>query len=218
MKNLIIALISIFTLVSCTTEKKPEIQQIPVRDYGTQYNADLILIENYLKTHSVTVINNAGFPDDQDATFALVPSLDATSMWGSNSTTPKPSLLTKLVTANGVSQKIYYIKFRDGIGASATLNSVIRVVYDGGIINEPFISFDKSVNSGIILSLNNVISGWQQIIPEFKMGTITGTNQYADFGAGAMFLPSTLAYFNQSRAGIPSYSPLIFTVKLYNIL
>ena len=218
MKNLIIALISIFTLVSCTTEKKSEIQQIPVRDYATQYNADLTLIENYLKTHSVTVINNVGFPDDQDATFALVPNLDANSIWGSNSTTPKPSLLTKLVTANGVSQKIYYIKFRDGIGASPTLNSEIRVGYNGSVINEPFTSFDKQVLPGIKLPLNGVIKGWQEILPEFKMGTITGTNQYADFGAGAMFLPSTLAYFNQSRAGIPSYSPLIFTVKLYNIL
>ena len=36
-------------------------------------------------------------------------------------------------------------------------------------------------------------------------------------GAGVMFLPSGLAYFNGASGSIPSYSPLIFSFKLYAI-
>ena len=38
-----------------------------------------------------------------------------------------------------------------------------------------------------------------------------------DFGAGVMFVPSGLAYYNQIRPLIPSYSPLVFSFKLYDV-
>ena len=51
------------------SDENPVLQTVQLRDYGTQYNADILLIEDYLKTHSITVTNHAGFVDDQDATF-----------------------------------------------------------------------------------------------------------------------------------------------------
>ena len=209
-----------FSLISCSDDKKPSAQPTPIqpKDYGTQYNEDLTKIENFLKTHSITVIDHAGFADDQDASFATVPNLDSNSIWGSNTTTPKASLLFKLVNVAGVSHKVYYIKFRNGIGASPTINNQIRTVYNGFLMNETITSFDKSDEKGAVFTLNGLITGWREILPEFKMGTFTGTNQYTDFGAGVMFLPSALAYYNSDRPQIPAYSTLIFTFKLYNII
>ncbi|MCX6185288.1 MAG: hypothetical protein NTX74_09760 [Flavobacterium sp.] len=70
--------------------------------------------------------------------------------------------------------------------------------------------------------LNQTIRGWQEIIPLFKSGQIVNTSgsdpvNYTDFGAGVMFLPSGLAYYNIGSGSIPSYSPLVFSFKLYDV-
>ena len=66
------------------------------------------------------------------------------------------------------------------------------------------------------------IQGWQEIFPEFKIGNAqfdntTGITTFSDFGAGVMFVPSGLAYFNQSQINIPSYTPIIFNFKLMKL-
>lgn len=162
-----------FLICSCEKENKIEEQQFFKRDYASQYAEDISKIEDFLKTHSVTVINHAGFPDDQDATFTSVPNLDATSMWGSNAVTPKSSLLFKLSNIGGVSHKIYYIKFRNGIGVSPTINNQIKAYYKGFLLTDDTILFDFSPETGTTFYLNQLIYGWREIFPEFKMGTIT---------------------------------------------
>jgi hypothetical protein len=65
-----------------------------------------------------------------------------------------------------------------------------------------------------------VVAGWAEIVPLFKTGTYDtnpGPNQstFSNFGAGVMFLPSGLAYYNQMPSSLISpYSPLIFSFKL----
>ncbi len=64
-------------------------------------------------------------------------------------------------------------------------------------------------------------------MPQFKTGTARahlsangkpdGTLDYYDFGAGVMFIPSGLAYYNIGSGTIPAYSPLVFSFKLYNV-
>src|SRR5690606_31487701 len=53
-------------------------------------------------------------------------------------------------------------------------------------------------------------------------GTVGPSNpgdpaSYLDFGAGVMFIPSGLAYFNYATATIPSYAPLMFKFKFYSM-
>lgn len=217
-KSIFILLVNFFVLISCDkdNEAQPLPTPQPLRDYAVQYNTDILKIETFLKTHSISVTNHAGFSDDQDVSYASVPSLDENSIWGSNPLEPKASLLTKTVTIKDVVHKIYYIKFRPGIGASPTLTNQIKTQYTGFLIEDGYV-FEDSVDEGINLSMNFIITGWREILPEFKMGTITGVNQYSDFGAGVMFLPSALAYYNMSYNNIPSYSPLGFSFKLYNV-
>ena len=69
--------------------------------------------------------------------------------------------------------------------------------------------------------MTTTITGWGEIFPQFKTGTYSsntdGTVSYKDFGAGVMFVPSGLGYYNSGSASIPAYAPLIFSFKLYEI-
>jgi hypothetical protein len=66
------------------------------------------------------------------------------------------------------------------------------------------------------------IRGWSEIFPKFKTGwyernETNGKISFYDFGAGVMFIPSGLAYYNTGRGDIPAYVPLVFSFKLYEI-
>jgi hypothetical protein len=217
-KNIVAFSVLFLVFVACSDDEKPVPQPPAVRDYATQYNDDIVKIENYLKTHSITIIDHSGFTDDQSASFTTVPNLDPNSMWGSDTATPKSGLLTKLATVGGVTHKIYYIKFRNGVGTSPTINSKITVNYKVFLFTNDNMLFEQSSDTGGTFTINQLIHGWREILPEFKMGNITGVNQYTDFGAGVMFLPSALGYYEKNNGDIPAYSPLVFTVKLYNVI
>jgi len=90
--------------------------------------------------------------------------------------------------------------------------------------------FELVQNPAGFIPLDQTILGWREIFPLFKNGTIEaaeGPNPaiYNDFGSGVMFIPSALAYYNTrkesipgvSLASIPSYSPLVFHFKLYDV-
>ena len=146
-----------------------------------------------------------------------------------------------------VTYKIYFIQLRQGSGAySKSPSNVDRVLtsYRGEYIYSSTVTsgtppvstttiisneFEESINPQNYFNLTSVIRGWSEIFPQFKTGTYSGnpdgvyppntdgTTSYYDFGAGVMFIPSGLAYFNTSAGGIPGYSPLIFNFKLYEI-
>ncbi len=81
--------------------------------------------------------------------------------------------------------------------------------------------FEESNNPQSYFNLTSVIRGWSEVFPQFKTGTYSGnpdgTTSFYDFGAGVMFIPSGLGYFNGATGGIPSYSPLVFSFKLYEV-
>ena len=130
--------------------------------------------------------------------------------------------------------KMYYIELRQGTGKSPSNVDRVLTSYRGEYIfstteqvNGVDVTtlksnqFEESINPQSYFNLTGVIRGWSEIFPQFKTGTYLGnsdgTISYNDFGAGVMFIPSGLAYFNSSPGGIPSYSPLIFSFKLYEI-
>jgi hypothetical protein len=70
-----------------------------------------------------------------------------------------------------------------------------------------------------MISLFSTIKGWSEIF-QFKTGTskandADGTVTHSDFGAGVMFIPSGLGYYSLGTGVIPTYSPLVFSFKLY---
>ena len=225
------------TIVSCS---KSDSSIVPLRDYTTQRDTDMTSIETYMHTHYMTVDQSPG-ETNQDVTFTLIP-VGGTqiSIWD-QTTYP---ILTRYVKVRqndvDVTYKMYYIQLRQGSGPnSKSPSNVDRVLtsYRGEYIYTNTVTttdtppvttttieseqFEESINPQGFFNLTGVIRGWSEIFPQFKTGSYTGnldgTVSYNDFGAGVMFIPSGLAYFAASTGGIPSYSPLIFTFKLYEI-
>lgn len=219
-------------IASCS---KDENATIPLRDYSVQYTNDLANIETFMKTYYMTVTNSPGATEDQDVDFFLIPEGGTqTSIWDQ---TDYP-ILTRNVTVNqnnvDIVYKMYYIELRQGIGKSPCNVDRVLTSYRGEYIfnsteqvNGVDVTtlkanqFEESINPQVFFNLTGVIRGWSEIFPQFKTGTYSGnsdgTISFNDFGAGVMFIPSGLAYFGSSPGGIPSYSPLIFSFKLYEI-
>ena len=121
--------------------------------------------------------------------------------------------------------KVQFISFQQGSQKRPTQVDSIFVSYRGfdinNIENAEKRQFDGADNP-IWLNLQNLISGWSNILPWFKTGTYTSTSPanppvHSGYGAGVMFLPSGFGYFNNSKGTLGSYSPIIFSFKLYEL-
>lgn len=206
-------------LLSCNRDDDEE--ATPIRDYAEQYATDLADIEEYLQTHYIeSVTNNPGQPDDQDVKLTLIPTGGTqTSIW--DQTTYPLSFIE--VDRNDITYKVYYLKLREGSGPdskSPTNYDNVLTSYKGELLNGNVFDTNNN-NPQDYFYLGNVIAGWSEMFPKFKTGSYTangdGTISYFDFGAGVFFIPSGLAYYNSATSSIPSYSPLIFSVKLYEV-
>lgn len=97
---------------------------------------------------------------------------------------------------------IYYQIIAPGSGNfNYTGGTQVTVNYEGRLLNGSV--FDK--NTGATFSLGGLIAGWQIGIPLIQRG-----------GKIRLLIPSTLAYMNQARVGIPENSVLDFTIELTN--
>lgn len=206
--------VGITALFSCTKSDDVAIE-LP-KPYIDVYAEDLEKIEGFLETHYVTV------DADFNTTFTQIPA---------GGTQQPISEMTELefkeVNANDITYKLYYLKLREGVGESPTRVDSTFIAYKGNTFTKTTADavvtytqnvFDQSLPP-IWLSLDELIKGWGEIVPTFKTGTYVsnadGTVTYDGYGAGVMFIPSGLGYYNTSTSSIPAYSPLIFNFKLY---
>jgi hypothetical protein len=216
--NRFLKVVSAFALVATIAACKKEddnVTFVPPRDYTVQYATEKTQIEEYLQTHYIASVDadfNVDIQEiDPDAAEPQV------SIWDQ---TVYP-LLNKEVSLNGVLYKVYYISLREGSGEAPTKLDNVLVAYRGNLLDQSEFTNEPFPQS--VLPLSQSIEGWQEIIPLFKAGIYTdipgdpNPPTYEDYGAGIMFLPSDLAYYNATQPGIPSYSPLVFSFKLYDV-
>lgn len=117
------------------------------------------------------------------------------------------ALIKEFIAKNSIvaikhSSGIYYQVLAPGTGNfNFTGSTQVTVNYEGRLLNGSV--FDK--NNGATFTLGGLIPGWQYGIPLIQKG-----------GKIRLLIPSTLAYMNQSRVGIPANSVLDFTVELTN--
>lgn len=223
-------LLATAVLFSC--QKDDPVSAAPPREYSVQYNEDIGIIEEYLETHYITVVNSPGQTDDQDVTISKIPdegTQPPIKSYENNTGDTYPQLKSRLVNLHGVTYKVYYLVLRQGFRGedSPTNTDAVFAAYSGSYLKSATdgavsaTNFEEVIIPTQHLSLLNTIRGWSEIFPQFKPGSYTGngdgTISYSDFGAGVMFLPSGLAYYNSSAGSIPSYSPLVFSFKLYTI-
>ena len=230
-KYYFIVLVTTISFFSCSKDNPAEI--VPLREYSVQYITDIATIEEYLKSYYITVTNRPGFNDDQDVVFTKIPTGgNQRSMWSYLNATSFPKLLSRDVNFHGITYKIYYLVLREGTGEKPSNVDGVLAAYRGDYLTQVAATtttaaelrvtqFEESKFPQSFFSLLNTITGWGEIFPQFRKGTYTtnadGTISYSNFGAGVMFLPSGLAYFASGSGSIPSYSPLVFSFKLYEI-
>ncbi|APQ18376.1 FKBP-type peptidyl-prolyl cis-trans isomerase [Maribacter hydrothermalis] len=121
-----------------------------------------------------------------------------------------------------VNHKLYTLVVRQGIEEGKPTigdNSILR--YEGSLFDGTL--FDASSFQPIILNLSGVVRGFGNGVENFQtgMGPIEvgdGTVRYNGYGIGAIFMPSGLAYFDDTRNSLPlapKYSPLIFKIDAF---
>lgn len=199
--------IFVIAIITFSCKKSSTDDTVPLRDYATQYAADKITIDAFLDTHSMTV------DADFNVSFTPIPT-------GGLSIRQQYTLRDTAIMQNGILYKFNYIRFNEGDlvnGKRPTQVDSVFVSYRGIGMDTNITKFDEAVTP-IWLDLQNVVPGWTNILPAFHTGTYT-TNPltYNNFGAGVMFLPSGMGYYSSSVSTLPSYSPLIFSFKLYNV-
>ncbi len=226
-----IVLITSVSLFSCS--KNDSVAYEPPVEYSVQYPIDNAIIEDFLTTNYFTVLNHPGFVDDQDVTFTKIPAggSQPSIMTFLNSGT-YPKLLLKIVTLNDVAYNLYYLVLRPGVGVAPCSADGVLTSYKGTYLYRTAATttttaevtetlFEQVKYPQNMLSLYTLITGWSETFPYFKTGnSVTntdGTVTHTDFGAGVMFIPSGLGYYNNGQGAIPAYSPLIFSFKLYEI-
>ncbi len=226
-KYALILLVLVLGFNSCSKDDEDDsTTTLEIRDRAEQYLVDLDSIEQYLSTH---FFNYEEFEaDEESSTFQVV--LDTIA--GDNS--DKTSLMDQLGVddylrfktisdSEEVEYKLYYLMVREGGGEqSTTFADDARLTYKGSMINDDVV-FDSTITPGW-LPLHYSVQGFRETMVHFKgYGSFDtnpdGTSTYNNFGIGAMFLPSGLAYFSSpsNSSGINAYSPLIFTFQLINV-
>jgi hypothetical protein len=225
-----IVLITTLSLFSCSkNDTAPTID--PPKDYAEQYKVDTAVIETYLDTHYLDM--NLADEDfaDKDVVIKPIPvdgSKDPIKSYEANATegnTNFPQLWSRNVSLHGINYKVYYLVLRQGKGKSPTNADAVLASYNGSYLQSSTMitatQFEESKFPNQFFSLLGTIKGWGEIFPQFKTGSYASNSDntitYTDFGAGVMFIPSGLAYYNTGAGSIPSYAPLVFSFKLYEI-
>ena len=222
-------------LFSCNKDDDTSIT--PPRDYTEQYAADNDSIEKYLKNHYLIPVEVDGrldvsikaIPEPNPEGFVSI--WDNTEFPLQSKIVKNDSRITNLVDGrinDPVDYKMYYLILNEGGGKAATTTDSTFVSYRGwtldneqfDINNAPFwATFPKMTSAEVAL-----ISGFRQFTSLLKAAeSVTvdpngnGTIVYNNYGAGVVFIPSGLGYFNSSQSGIPAYSPIAFTVRLHAV-
>lgn len=213
----LILLITFFA--SCKKDDDATVE--PPRDYAVQYAAESVEIDKFLDTHYIEMGEDfeAKFiefdpENNPDKHESIRLQKDYPLKWRDSVRSTNED--------NTVLYKIYYLVFREGVNEAPTRADNIMTAYNGMLFDGA--QFDYRPFSTGYSTLSGAIEGWQEIIPLFKTGNYVDVPgdpnpaSFTEYGAGAMFIPSGLAYYNlPSSTVMPTYASLIFTFKLYSL-
>ena len=102
------------------------------------------------------------------------------------------------LTAEKTNSGLHYIISDPGTGGHPNINSTVTVQYTGKLLDGT--EFDSGTAT---FPLRNVIKGWQEGIPLFKLK-----------GRGKLFIPSYIGYGPSGSNSIPPNAVLVFDIYL----
>jgi hypothetical protein len=228
-----ISIITTVVLFSCAKEDTAtDYTPVPLRDYETQFKADNATIEDYLKANYIKDLDKPDMLDGDIVITAITDVADSNqkSIFSYLNATTFPKLLSRPVAIHGITYKLYYLVLREGTVTSPMNTDAVLTAYSAQYLSTTVgtTAVPSTVTATVSETVRNpqsffdllsLIRGWKEVFPQFKTGSAVsnsdGTISYKDFGAGVMFLPSGLGYFNTGKGTIPAYAPLVFTFKMY---
>ena len=224
-KNYIaILLVLVLGFTGCKKDDNQDAITVPERDRTEQQIADKDSLLGYLNTHyyNASTFETTGnyktsdliiteLPKDENGNYLDLPDPD-------NNTLLIDDVEIMTTTYLDVEYEYYILRLNQGGGEKPEFTDNINVNYSGSLMDGTV--FDSTVNS-TVLDLVNLLQGWRSVMVEFSTSdgnyiiNPDGTVEFNDYGFGAMFLPSGLAYYSSAPSGIPVYSNLVFKFELY---
>jgi hypothetical protein len=211
----------VLTILSC--KKDDGVDVIPPRDRGEEAIASTTEIETYLASH---FYNYEEF-DNPPADFNFRIKFDTIAGDNSSKTPLIDQVSSKMVpdrVDEAVSYELYYLTAIQGEGESPNFPDLATVTREGTYLNNEtgFNNSDifDSETAPARFDLTGIIPGLTDVLIEMNASTgyvenLDGTVTFQNYGVGAAFIPSGLAYYSNSPPGIPVYSQLIFTFQVY---
>lgn len=210
--------------VSCKKDDDSGVIVDPPRDRGEEAIRAQAEIEAFLETHFYNYEEFQADPENFKLKFDTIAGDNASKTPLMEQVTSKQ---VKDLVDDSVIYKLYYLKVRVGGGdehphfCDRTTNT-----YDGRLMNLDL--FDSSVIPVKFDLVENpptsgIIQGLQQAIIEFKgaegepIVNPDGTLSFMNYGIGAVFIPSGLAYFQYPppTGGLNEYDQVIFSFELF---
>lgn len=219
-------LLFVAVFASCN-KNDDETTTTPANAYADQEPIDNAKILDFFDKYHMDVD-----PVTKDVSFVALPAI--------NPPLPDPSHVTSIkeqypnetnpvnarkVMVGDISHKAYFISFREGdVSKKPSSVDSVFVCYRGRLLDNTTFENRESLptwfgSSSQGVTLRSLILGWREIFPYFGASTSIDSNSdgsytYNGYGAGVMFIPSALGYYNLTQSKIPAYSPLIFSFKL----
>lgn len=207
--------------VSCKKDDDSPPPLPPPRDRGEEAIRAQAEIESFLETHFYNYEDFQADPDNFKIKFDTIARDNAAKTPLIEQVTSKE---VKDVFDTDVVYKLYFLKVREGGGERPHFSDYTTNTYEGRLLNLDL--FDSSVipvrfNLVDTKSAPGIIRGVQQALIEFKgaegdpISNPDGTLSFENFGIGAVFIPSGLAYYNFPQGDISTYDQLIFSFQLF---
>ncbi|CAL67362.1 FKBP-type peptidyl-prolyl cis-trans isomerase [Christiangramia forsetii] len=231
--KLLLICLTAFLVFSCDNDDDNTTEVVPPRDRGEVAIEDDQALIDYLSTHFYNYEEFESQPEDFVLKFDTISGVnsDKTPIIDSD------KLITRTVNFQGVDQQLYILRVREGEGERPKFSDSTYVTYQGELLNENI--FDSRLVTPIWFDLSgyvvrnsngqlsgvgtNLSKGFAEGLLEFKSATGFEVNSdntinwNGDYGIGAIFMPSGLAYFSSPLEDIPAYSPLIFKVNMFRV-
>lgn len=212
--------------VSCKKDDNNGPDPIPPRDRGAEAIRAQDSIEKFLETHYYNYSEFEADPDNFKIKFDTIPA-------GNTEIVPLIEQVifkeVRDVIDPSVVYKLYYLVVRKGGGEKPHFSDYTINTYEGRLFEDrkTLDLFDSSVipvRFNLVDTPNNpgIIRGLQQALIEFGgASNITenpdGTLSFENYGIGAVFIPSGLAYYQYppSSGDLSAYEQVIFSFELF---